>query len=162
MNKKIANLLMLSLSSITLVGAALGVYVRNGQDKLDDSVVVLNGETQKNLAVSLTGFYPTLSKTQVVNLSARQGDAYNVTVDFEETGDTALAEFLTAEVKVGETVVGTALLKEYLEGKEITFDCSFDKSETVALEITYSMGMEIGDEAQNTEAYFDVVIKAER
>ncbi len=163
MSKKASNILILSLVAVTIIGIIVGIWVHTSQQKfINEKTFFLNEKERTELDVRLSGVYPGMSVPYTVKLKANKGDSFNLTVDFQKVGKDSLASFIDVELFVNSEKIDSAKLSEYLSGRQVDFSVDFDGTENAEVEIVYSMGLDVGDEAQNTAADFDVVISAER
>ncbi len=132
-------------------------YDRSQQTVVDDATVILDGETQKELDVTLSDFLPGDSKSYTVQIKNGKEEPITVTTSFEKTGTDTLAPFIDVEICIDGEKADSAKLSEYLQGKTIVFPDEFVAGSTHEIQITYSMSIEVGDEAQRTTADFNVV-----
>ncbi len=163
MKKRISYLLIMMLVVVTEIGLSVGVWNYTSKQSLSkETTIVLNKQEQSvsEMAVNLTGICPGESVSYEICLKAKDGDTFNVEIDFEKTGEDSLAKFIDVTIMLGETEVGTAKLDEYLKGKRVTFEAQFNGEQTLNVEIVYDMKPEVGDEAQNTIANFKVSLTA--
>ncbi len=163
MSKAAVYILILSLVLLTSVGAVLGIWnYTSGEKFANGKTIVLNEETKTEMEVNLSGICPGDSTSYGIHLEARESDLFDVTMNFKKTGQDSLARFIDVTVKLDGENISTAKLTDYLDGKSIAFPTDFDGRSTVKLEIVYSMDLEVGDEAQNTAADFNVILTATR
>ncbi len=163
MSKRASYILILSVVAVTIAVLVFGmISFSSGKKFADEKTVVIGENTQTEMEVSLTGFYPGASKSYQIHMKANKGDKFKVTMDFEKTGEGSLAKFVDVEVIVDGEQADKAKLAEYLDGREISFSAEFEDTKTVEVEIVYSMATTVGDEAQNTAADFDIKLSSER
>ncbi len=163
MSKKASYILILSLVVVTMVGIAIGIWSFVSQDKyINEKTIVLNEQPQTEMEVNLSGLCPGMSVSYEIHLKANEGDAFGITMDFEKTDTDSLAQFVDVEVRLSGEKIDGAKLSEYLGGKQITFPTKFDSTSEIDIEIVYSMGIDVGDDAQNTTADFNIILSAER
>ncbi len=147
---------MLAVTTVS-VGTVAWVY-KNRKEDATEKTVVLNGNAQEEMSVKLTDIYPGYTTSYQIRLKGEKDKSYSVTVSFEEAGEVTMAPFVDVSVNYGGKTVGGGKLSELLEGKEATLQADFSSSTTQEVEIVYSMSEEVGDEAQNTVADFEVVL----
>ncbi len=163
MTKKACYILIIALIVVTMVGIVIGVCNDISEDKLSkQKTIVLNEQTQTEMEVNLSGICPSMTVSYKINLKANKGDSFDITMDFEKTDTDSLAPFVDVEIRLKDESLDSAKLSEYLEGRQITFPAKFDSDAEIDIEIVYSMGLDVGDEAQNTTADFNIVLFAER
>ncbi len=159
----------LSIFLALLIVAALGIggyyLLKNwkngnlfGKNKTE-VVVELDGQTQKELSVSLTDFYPGCEdKTYTIVLKAKEAGEYSVSLTFAKTGDVGLAPYVDVELYGQEKTLAEGKLSEFLNGKKTSIKTTLAAGETQEIKVTYGMGLEIGDEAQGQIADFKIVV----
>ncbi len=133
---------------------------RSQQAVVDDVTVIIDGKTQKELDVTLSDFLPGDSKSYTVQMKNGAEDALTVEMSFEKADTDTLAPFIDVEVSINGEKVDNAKLNEYLQGKTISFPNEFVAGSTHEVQITYSMSIDVGDEAQKTTADFQVVFNS--
>ncbi len=163
MSKRTSYILILSLVVVTMVGIGIGTWSYVSQDKFaNEKTIVLNEQSQTEMEVNLSGFCPGMSVSYEMHLKANAGDVFDITMDFEKTDTDSLARFIDVEVRLNGEKIDSAKLSEYLNGKPLAFSAEFNSTSEIDVEIVYSMGLEVGDEAQNTMADFNIVLSAKR
>ncbi len=162
-SKAISYILTLSLVVMTVIGIVIGVYNKVGEQKLQNETTIELGEQkQTEMKIDLTGIHPGDSTSYKINLNANKGDAYISSITFEKTGTDSLAPFIDVEIKIGDERIDGARLSDYLGGRRAEFTADFSDTDSLQVEIIYSMSVDIGDEAQNTTADFKTVLNVER
>ncbi len=163
MSNKVSYILILSLVVVTMVGIAIGIWSFVSQDKyINEKTIVLNEQPQTEMEVDLSGICPGMSISYEIHLQANENDNFGITMDFEKTDSDSLARFVDVEVKLNGEKIDSAKLSDYLSGRQITFPLKFDDTSEIDIEVIYSMGLDVGDEAQNTTADFNIILSAER
>ncbi len=124
-----------------------------------ETELVLEGNVRKTRSVYLEEFYPTYSTSYPLKITGEVN--MQVRISFEEKGACALAPYVDVEILHEGVSRGKGKLSEYLSGQTVAFYAAFETQASQTLEIVYSMGEEVGDEAQDTVAKFDVVVESE-
>ncbi len=163
MSKRTSYIFILSLVAITMIGIAIGIWNYSSQDKfINKKTIVLNEQPQTEMEVYLSGICPGMHVSYEIHLQANMGDAFDITMNFEKTDADSLAKFIDVEIRSNGERIDSAKLAAYLSGKQIAFPAKFDSTSDIEIEILYSMGLDVGDEAQNTAADFNIVLSAKR
>lgn len=163
MSKRTSYIFILSFVAVTILGIVVGAWLFVGQEKyVNEKTIALGEERQDEMDVKLSGLCPGMSRLYEINLRANSGDGFKITMAFERAEADSLAQFVDVEVRACGETVDSAKLSEYLDGKQISFPVKFDGVSEINVEIVYSMGRDVGDEAQNAEADFKIVISSER
>ncbi len=148
---------------LTVLGVVVGVVVMKAHKDFEkDVTIVLDGETLKSLDVSLTGFYPGMSKEYVIALKCEAEGEYEVSLSFEKKGTGELQNYIQTEIEVDGERVAMSELKSFFDGETAVFDCNLTKSKSVKLVIRYTMPQEVGNEAQGATSDFDLVVSASK
>lgn len=164
MSKKTSNILIISLIVVTIAGIVIGVWNYTSQDAyINEKTITLADDVQsEEMKVNLSGIAPGVKATYTLNLQANSGDSFDAVMDFEKTGADSLAPYIAVEILVDGESVGNGSLAELLDGKQFNFHIDFDGTTAVEVEIIYSMGLDVGDEAQGTSADFDMILTSTR
>ncbi len=162
MKKKVLSLIFIVLLSVITV-ADLGYFIWKRTQKkafTNEKTIDLNETTQTEMEVHLSGLCPGDSASYELHLKAEEGASFEIVMSFDETGESSLAPFLDVEIRLHDEKIDEGKLYDYLHGKLVTFPTRFDSGTQIDLTITYAMGLEVGDEAQNTTADFSITLYA--
>ncbi len=163
MSKRTSYILILSLVVVTMIGIVIGVWNYVSQDKFTgEKTIVLNEQPQTEMEVNLSGLYPGMSISYEIHLKANKGDTFDITMEFEKTDKDSLARFVDVEVRLNGEGIDSAKLSEYLGGRQIAFSAEFDDAPEIDIEVVYSMSIDVGDDAQNTTADFNIILSSEK
>ncbi len=163
MNTRVSYNIIKALIVITMISIVIGVWGYESQDEFaNEQTIVLNEQPRTEMEVSLSGLVPGMSVSYEIHLKADEGDSFGITMDFEKTDKDSLARFVDVEVRSSGEKIDGAKLSEYLGGRQITFPTEFDSTSEIDIEIVYSMGIDVGDDAQNTTADFNILLSAKR
>lgn len=147
------------LSAMILVGAGLTTHLlvnRNSGNVIE--VEVQNGETQSVEFENLC-LIPGEECLYVIELSSDIADEYEISLKFEETQEDALKNFAYAKIEANGETVCDKLLADLFGGEEILLYCDL-KDGGREITITYYIPENVGNEAQNSGAVFDLSITA--
>ncbi|MBO6263022.1 MAG: hypothetical protein J6N93_01950 [Clostridia bacterium] len=159
--RRTRNILILILIIFTLVGIALFFFIRQVQSDFSEEITVeIHGTTTSVLTVDDLNLKPGEYREYAVNLKSDVDIEYTIDLDFVETDDGGLKNFINTEIKcLDET--HTKALCDLLNGEDkITFKCPLQKDVVTQIVIRYYMPIETGNEAQGTAADFNVVLTA--
>ncbi len=161
--RKIYLALILALAAATALGISIGVYnmsMRNTD--VTDVVVLKDNETHTAKAVHLDGMAPGEPMSYALALKADVGETYHVSMSFLGGQVVDLATYVYVRVSLGENIVGEMPLSDALDGKTIQFTTTFLTTDTSQLNIVYTMGEHVGNEAQGKSADLRVALLAEK
>ncbi len=160
--RKIILYIIIILTILAVVGSILGAEIlKNRGSNFQDVTLDGDGVMSDTLAVTLDGFYPTLTKNFVINLRSRTNGNYKVKLQFEKTGDGMLENFLQVQFFLDGKEITSGSMSEFMQGRIVEFESALSRK-AVKLEIFYTMPQEIGNEGQNATTNFNVKISAER
>ncbi len=132
----------------------------DSKDFFDDVVVEVNDKKTRGIDVTLTDFLPGESRTYEILLKNEGDKEYELAMRFKKSGQDTLAPFIDVTVKIGEEQLLAKKLSEAFTSEEISLPVNLEVGSETKIEITYSMDLEVGDEAQKTEADFEIQIYA--
>ena len=149
------------LSVLILGGAALWSYLTVTEEERNAMKVHLEeGKTQTVEFESLC-LVPGESCEYKLSLDGGRADHYDVIFDFVELKEGTLKNFARARIECKGEALQDLLLAELLEkDKTVTIPIDFDKKKNTELTIVYYMPLEVGNEAQNAEALFELRLTA--
>ncbi len=163
LNKRTETILTVSLVAITAIGLLIGTWLYVSQDKyINRKVLVLSDKEQTEMEVWLGGIAPGVDMSYTIDLKANRGDGFDVLMQFEPDVGNSLAKFLDVEVLVEGQSVGKGSLIEFLDGRSLSFRADFKNKPRVEVTFIYSMGIDVGDEAQGATADFDIILTSKR
>ena len=139
--------------SITLV-----VFIEYAKEVFPENITVQSeGVTETILPIRDLRLNPSESKDYSINLVCEATGSYLVTLDFLETVDGGMKEFVDVSVTVGGALTYSGRLSELIAGEaRAEFETELSATEPVVITVHYEMPREIGNEAQGTYADFDV------
>ena len=167
MKSKSINILLLSMLTLSIAGMGLALKVDAAQREFEKSIQIdseqmaEDGTYEEEIAFELLCFYPGVEKGYTLAISAPETNEYTLTLDFNETQDGELKNYLDVEISCGEITVNRTLAALFADGEVTQFVCALEKGEEVKIDISYSMPLETGNEAMGAEAFFDILFTAE-
>ena len=160
-------ILLVSLSATMLVGAGLATYFLFNADRetnIHDIDLKIDG--RYTLEFSELDLIPGESAEYDVNLHSEMAVDAFVSLEFKRVDEIAegiakLENYAYARITRGDEVLCDSLLSELLNNEtRVTFECAIGANDHSNLKITYYMPSEVGNEAQNAEASFEMIITA--
>ena len=84
---------------------------------------------------------------------------YLVSLDFLEINDGGLSPLVDVTITANDQPIYEGKLEAlYSMEEKISFECEPTKEDTVSLKVTYSMSIDVGNEAMGTFADFELVL----
>ena len=160
-------LIIFALSALSVTGAAVVLHIQDmQQDFVKNITVVENGMVVDKLEMVAHGLNPGTEKVFTVNLGCAEGmeGDYQTTIDFAETDESPLKEFVNVEITLNGKVVYTGMLSDLLkeETQQISFRTDLVAKSPSKIVFRYSVDESIGNEAMDKNAIFDVLITAKK
>ena len=164
MRKTIRNILII-LSSLVLVFAiSLLVYLTSSQNDITDKIVIKsNDEIHEVLEVSDLNLIPSEMKEYDVSFESKIGGKFFIYLDYQETFDGGMKDYVDVIVKVGDEVIYEGKLSDLFKDDfvvEVSLD--FNEDSTREIRLIYSMDVTVGNEAKNTSSDFNIELTIKR
>ena len=156
------NQIVLASTSLLIIFAVILLWINLAStDDFDvtDTVVVEDGET-KILKFENLSLIPGEQCEYAISLKGDHPKAYDVTFDFEELFDLSLKNFAYVKILADGELLLDELLADAFKNDIIKLHVDFEQEDDVDLLITYYLPVEVGNEAKNAEAVFDLRISA--
>lgn len=155
------NVLILALIVFALIGLFFFFYVKSAQaDYRDEATIELNGTTTKTLKVNFAAFKPGEHYEYAVNLKCKAEGDYNVELEFEQTLDGGLKDYLSVEIACGDETYRNTLSAMLDGGEKTRFGCSLSAEAVTKILFRFYMPVDVGNEAQGKVADFNVILTA--
>ena len=151
----IARLLLSVLSLFILCGSFITTYVLLETDS-DSTVEVRISENEPTIVeFESLGLSPGEKCEYTVELYVDALEPIGISLDFKELYESPMKNYVYVSIEVREETVYRSLLADCLDGEEIILDYEeLDGN----FKIIYSMPSEVGNEAQNTDAHFELLV----
>ncbi len=159
MRKKIGYIFTLAVVAMTVVGVLLWVNIKDNGNLKGNTTITFGGETTKTLKAEISGFYPGKSADYTIEITDKGAADYDVSLVFRKNEKVkpeknTLGKYVNVRIVAGEkTFEGN--LEELFGGETVNLGRDSQK-----IIITYTMPLEIGNEAQGAEARFFIDITA--
>ena len=152
--------LMIVLSLLIFVGLVLidQLMLHRGDPgviRVDLKDGITETLTFENLAL-----VPGSSCEYTVKLQTDRAKACSLTLDFEETGKGTLDDFARVKILYDGTVVCDELLATVFAREAISLPIDFDQKTSEQLRIVYYLPLDVGNEAKNAKAVFELRLTA--
>lgn len=138
----------------TLIWYFLTVFNKDLSADID-----LNGEINEVIEVDELALKPGTDVTYNVNVHCKETNDYILSLDFVEYGSGTLDDFLDVTVKLDGSVIKQTKLSDLISGRQtISLNRNYTIGTTLQFEITYSMPLTVGNEAQGATCDFDMYV----
>ena len=154
--------IMITVCTLIAFGVVLLVSTNKDFDDMKKSVTVsADGVTQETLEIKDLSLVPGDKVEYEISLTITASATYHLTLDFSEEKDGGLKQFVNTTIKLDEKEVSSDKLSAFLSGKKMDEKLAAEEGQVLSLKIIYDMGIEVGDEAQETYSDFDVALTIE-
>ena len=154
---KLMRIILAVIAALILVGVVLMAWswwTRNNRQviriDLDDRIEPVAFE---NLCL-----IPGDSCTYTIRLTGDAAKKYDLHLSFEETQEKNLKNFACIRIESNGQVLCDELMATVFAGEGIDLSVALNRGQQQDLIITYYMPIEVGNEAQNAEAFFDLLV----
>lgn len=94
----------------------------------------------------------------VLSFESVNAQQHHIKLTFAEKDDQTLKKYAYAKITMGDQVVYEDLLENLFKKKELEFDVELVNGQSRDVEIAYYLPESVGNEAQNAETTFDLLI----
>lgn len=144
---------------IIIFECILAIKIYNSRGSGSINIEIEDGE-ESVVEFEKLGLVPGQSVEYNIALSTKDGPTNRIYLNFYETEDSPLKEFVRAKITINDEVLCDELLADLFYGYEADYLIDISKSDC-KINITYYMPLEVGNEAENAEAWFNLYITAE-
>ncbi len=159
MRRKVGYILTLAAVVMAIIGVLIWFNLKDDGSLEKRTTLTINGETTKTLKAEIGGINPGDTKEYTINIIGKAAPDYYFTLVFRkneevETDRNTLGKYVNVTISTGSVTVRKNL-EELFGGETIELG---KKAQNIT--ITYSMPLEIGNEAMGAEARFFIDVSA--
>ncbi len=96
----------------------------------------------------------------IVKLEKSGADKYDLNLDFVEIEEKTLKNYARVKIIANDEVIRDELLAEVFENEDIVLPIDFKENKNTELTIVYYLPIDVGNEAKNAEAIFELLLTA--
>lgn len=160
LKSKLKEILLLVGSVLIVIGIAVMAWVLiTDGDRSAIEVQISDGKTE-TVEFEALGLVPGERCEYNITMRAESSDIYDLTLDFVETGESTLKNFARVKIVANGDILCDELLATVFENDAILMSVDFRENRNTDLKIIYYLPAEVGNEAKNTEAEFELLITA--
>lgn len=163
MKKGVAISLVLSLCVLLLISVGCIFVFKDNQNYFDKNITLESNELiHESFEIKKLDLHPGAEIEYRVNFYSKVDDKLNLSISFNEIKPGELKKYVNLEVEYKNNKATNSL--EYYLTNDVTIDFSLDvsKDEKSTVYFRYMMPIDIGNEAQNTTADFEIVLDINR
>lgn len=151
---KLKYILIIISIIITLTGVVLLGAMQNNNILKENTVIKLDGETSKTLKAEIKGLYPGKTEDYVISFTGDDAENYFISLDFNNGNDGNLKNYIEVEIATNDSTIEKSL-NELLEGDLVSLG-----SGVTEITISYTMPIDVGNEAQGESVVFYIELEA--
>ena len=154
-------LVLISASSLIIVGVIIMAIVLSLEGAEDVIKVDIDSKEAQVVEFESLSLIPGESCEYVIKLDGDRSSQYDVTLDFVDLDkEKTLKNFARVRVESGEEIICDKLLVDAIEKEDVTVPVDLKKKKNSELKIVYYLPLDVGNEAKNAEAEFELHIMA--
>ncbi len=157
---KLMRVLLIAGSALMLVGVALMTWMLATEDERNVIEVRLGEGETKTLEFENLCLIPGEECEYVVELEAESVKQYDLTLDFAETEEGTLKHFARVRIIANGEILYDDLLATAFDSELPTLPVDFYEEKNTELKILYYLPLDVGNEAKNAQAIFDLLLTA--
>ena len=158
--RRMTQVVLIAVSVLLLGGAALLYWAMDTQDDRNVVRVQLDAGETETIQFERLCLIPGETCEYTVSLSGSHAKQYTLNFDFVETEVGTLKNYARVKIVANGTVVCDELLATAFERTDLALEVDFDAEKNPELSIVYYLPIEIGNEAKNAEALFELLLTA--
>lgn len=147
-------------SVLILIGVALMTWMLITEIDRNNIEVYLSDDKTHTIEFKNLSLVPGESCEYYVKLKSENAKKYDLSLDFVETEDKTLKNFAYVKILSKDKLICDELLSSVFENKNIVLPVDFEAATNTELTIVYYLPIDVGNEAKNAEAVFELLIKA--
>ena len=158
---KIMRIVLIGASVLILIGISLMTWKLTTEDDRNNVDVYLSEGMTETIQFENLSLVPGESCEYVVKLKGDNAKKYDLSLDFVDTDqEKTLKNFAYVKIIANEEVICDELLADVFENEKIVLPVDFDEKKNTELKIVYYLPIEVGNEAKNAEAFFELLLTA--
>ena len=153
-------IILISASVLIIVGVALmGFVLATSDDRNVMNICLEEGKTESVEFENLC-LLPGQSCEYVIKLKRDSAKEYDLSFDFVETEEKALKNFARVKIISNGELIYDELLAKAFESQNVVLPVDFNDDKNTEITIVYYLPIDVGNEAKNAEAAFELLLTA--
>ena len=158
--KNFMRIILIAGGALILIGVALVGWMYSNKDETSEIVVKLDEGKTELVEFERLSLLPGEECEYTVRLKRSDINKYEMKLDFVETEEGTLKNFARVKILSGGELVYDELLATAFEDEKITLSVDFAAEKNAELKIVYYLPLDVGNEAKNAEAMFELQFTA--
>lgn len=156
---KIIRIVMVILSAMLLIGVGMTGWMLGTRDDREVVRIDLDGQIDP-IGFEKLALIPGESCAYTIRLTGDVAEQYELHLEFKETQDKTLKNFAYIRIESNGQVLCDQLMATVFAGEGIDLSVDLTQTKQQELIITYYLPLEVGNEAKNAEAVFELRLTA--
>lgn len=156
---KFMRIVLIATSVLILIGVALMAWMLATQDERNYIKVDLDEDVEPIVFEDLC-LIPGQQSVYILRLNSGSARSCNLSLDFVELEEKNLKDFAYIRIESNGQVLYDQRMCTAFEDGDISLPVDFTDTSAAEFTITYYLPIEVGNEAQNAEAFFELLITA--
>ena len=162
MNKSVLmRVVTLAAGALILVGVSLMTWMLVTDEERNNIKVNLTDGDTEVLEFEVVSLVPGEECEYDIQLKGDNAKQYDLGLDFVDTDeDKTLKNFARVKILANGELIRDELLADIFESEDIVLPVDFNEGKNTELKIVYYLPLDVGNEAKNAEAVFELRLKA--
>ena len=154
-------IILIAGSVLIIVGVSLMGWMLATENERGVIEVKLEDGKTESLAFEAFTLVPGEECEYTIQLEKTSASKYDLELDFVDTDkEKTLKDFARVKIVANGEVISDELLADAFEKEKIVLPVDFDEGENTELKIVYYLPLDVGNEAKNDEAVFELLLTA--
>ena len=154
-------IILIAGSVLIIVGVSLMGWMLATEDERGVIEVKLEEGKTESLVFEDLSLVPGEECEYTVQLKKTSTSKYDLELDFVDIDDEkTLKNYVRVKIVIDSEVIFDQLLADAFENEKIVLPVDFKKGENTELKIVYYLPLDVGNEAKNSEAVFELLLTA--
>lgn len=150
-------------SILIIVGVALMMWLLATEDERNNVIKIsLDAGDSKPIEFEALCLLPGDECEYEVELIKGTTSTFYIDFNFVETGEGTLKDYARVKVISAGNTLYDALLADAIDRENILFPVDFDKDQNTKFKVVYYLPIDVGNEAKNAEANFELILTASK
>ena len=161
LKNKLMRIILVVGSALIIVGVSLMGWLLATEDERGVIEVKLEEGETESLAFEDLTLIPGEECEYTVQLEKTSASKYDLELDFVDTDEEkTLKKYARVKIVADGEVISDELLADAFEKEKIVLPVDFDDKKKTELKIVYYLPLDVGNEAKNAEAVFELLLTA--
>ena len=154
-------IILIAGSVLIIVGVSLMGWMLATEDERGVIEVKLEEGKTESLVFEDLSLVPGEECEYTVQLKKTSASKYDLELDFVDIDDEkTLKNYVRVKIVIDSEVISDQLLADAFENEKIVLPVDFKEGENTELKIVYYLPLDVGNEAKNSEAVFELLLTA--